>query len=429
MAPRLAALAAGCLGLLVFGGGAALLATVAGPGPILPILLAGGAGALAGIGGAGLLRQRALRRADAERSDRRLGGVEREVAERKQAEAALARSRTQLRQAAAAAGLTYAEADLAAGRMSWGENYPAVMGFALPGGAEGGELAACRMTFLAHVAPADRDTVAAALRDLHDGLPVGPVDYRLVGDDGRERWIETRWILAPGEDGAPARTFSTSLDITARKHAEEHIRTLMSEVNHRAKNLLAVVQSIARLTVRDSPPRAFAEDLVGRLQSLGASQDLIVRGGWQSVELGALVRAQLDHLGAALGRQVAFAGPAVTLAPGAAQGIGMALHELATNALKYGALSRPAGRIEIAWTVGAGGDARFVMRWTERAGPPVSPPARQGYGRTVIERVVAQAAGGSVALRFDPEGLSWVLDAPARRLLRPADGGEAEPAS
>jgi PAS domain S-box-containing protein len=361
-------------------------------------------------------------RGRAERDDTgrvaRIVGSATDINERKQAETALARGRAQLHQAAAAARLTYAEADLVAGRMSWGENYAEVMGFALPGGPEGGDLAACRAAFLAHVAEADRDAVGAALRAFHAGEAIGPVDYRLLGDDGRERWIETRWTMAPGEDGNPARTFSTSLDITARKRSEEHIRLLMDEVNHRAKNLLAVVQSIARLTIRDSPPQAFARNLVDRLQSLGASQDLIVRSGWQGVDLAGLVRAQLDHLGPALDRQVSIGGPRLWLPPAAAQGIGMALHELATNALKHGSLSSGAGRVEIAWTIGASADSRFAMSWVERGGPPVPPPGRRGFGHTVIERMAAQSVGGTVDLRFDPAGLRWRLEAPADRLLR-----------
>jgi PAS domain S-box-containing protein len=358
---------------------------------------------------------------------RRLVGVSFDISARKRAESALTRSRAELRQAAEAAGLTYAEADLVAGRFSWADNYAAVMGFAPPGGPGAVDLAAARAAFLDHVGPADRGRVAAALQAFHAGEAIGPVEYRLRGDDGRERWIETRWTMAAGEDGRPLRTFSTSLDVTQHKQAEEQIRLLMDEVNHRAKNLLAVVQSITRLTVRDSPPEAFAEDLVHRLQSLGASQDLIVRAGWQGVDLAHLARAQLDHLGGAAEQQVAIAGPPLTLQPTAAQGIGMALHELATNALKYGALSMPAGRVQVGWSLADEPGPVFRMHWIERGGPPVSPPRRRGFGHTVVERMAARAVDGSVSLRFDPEGVRWQLEAPADRLLHPAGEAIAQP--
>jgi PAS domain S-box-containing protein len=208
-------------------------------------------------------------------------------------------------------------------------------------------------------------------------------------------------------------------DITERKQAEAHIHILMGEVNHRAKNLLAVVQSIARQTARDADPMKFADSLSQRLQSLSASQDLIISDDWQGVAVGALVESQLSHLVSLASGRVRIDGPPVSMTPAAAQGIGMALHELATNAIKYGALSGDAGTVQIKWQVtGDEPDRHFSMSWTEHGGPAVNPPRRQGFGHTVIERMAAYSVGGNVDLDYHVDGLNWTLTAPADQVLK-----------
>jgi PAS domain S-box-containing protein len=212
-------------------------------------------------------------------------------------------------------------------------------------------------------------------------------------------------------------TLETNRDITARKQAEEQVRLLMREANHRAKNILSVVQAIARQTAAREP-----EDFVGRfterLHALAANQDLLIRNEWKGVDVEDLVRAQLAHFADLVGSRIAVDGPKLRLNAAAAQAIGLAMHELATNAGKYGALSTDEGRVDVGW--GTEGNT-FTTSWTERDGPPVSAPERRGFGTTVVEQMAKQSVGGVVELNYAPSGLSWRLTCPAATALESWD--------
>lgn len=202
-----------------------------------------------------------------------------------------------------------------------------------------------------------------------------------------------------------------------RRQQEEQIHMLMREVNHRSKNVLAVVQSIARSTAKSSPEQ-FVERFSERVLSLAASHDLLVSNNWRWTDLQDLVRAQLAHLGDLIGTRIQLAGPHVHLSSSAAQIIGMALHELATNASKYGALANETGSVAISWSWE--GDAiapqQFKMSWIERGGPPVAAPETKGFGSTVIDRLVRTTLSASVDLAFTPAGFEWHLQCPAEAL-------------
>jgi|GEM_PF-957272 len=201
-------------------------------------------------------------------------------------------------------------------------------------------------------------------------------------------------------------------DLSERQRYDEHIRYLMREVNHRSKNLLTVVLSMARQTARSSPPVEFIDRFSKRLYSLSGSQDLIVQGNWGGVSVKDLVQSQLRHLGEGLqANGIRLDGPDMTLTPTAAQGIGMALHELSTNAMKYGSLSISGGTVSIDWSTTEDGKS-FSIRWKEAGGPLVSTPEHSGFGRTVIERMAALSVGGAVELDYAPEGVQWQLTAP-----------------
>jgi PAS domain S-box-containing protein len=272
------------------------------------------------------------------------------------------------------------------------------------------------------VHPDDVDKVLAAIEASLD--PVDPkrsaTEFRLRRADGEIRWVETLG-LADFEGAGPERRAAsfggTIQDITERKEREEKEHLLMREINHRAKNMLSVVDAIAHQTATKNP-EDFVERFSERIQALSANQDLLVRNEWNGVEIADLVRAQLAHFADLIGSRIAMHGPKLRLNPAAAQAIGLALHELSTNAGKYGALSTEAGRVDVGW--GADRDT-LTMSWTEREGPVVSAPKRRGFGTVVLETMAARSVDGKVDLSCAPSGLTWRLTCPAANALEPSE--------
>lgn len=215
-------------------------------------------------------------------------------------------------------------------------------------------------------------------------------------------------------------------DISERKRREEHVKLLLNEVNHRSKNMLSVVQAVAQRTIA-SDRGDFIERFSERLQALAANQDLLVKNGWRGVDIAELVRSQLAHFGDLVGSRITLEGPPLRVAATAAQAIGMALHELATNAGKYGALSNAQGEVSISWTIDpeGAGERRFSLSWTERGGPQVHPPARTGFGTEIIRDLPAGQLAAEVALDYSSGGLSWRMTCRPDKLLDDA-GGEAQ---
>ena len=212
-------------------------------------------------------------------------------------------------------------------------------------------------------------------------------------------------------------------DISERKAREKHIEFLMRELSHRSKNLLAVVQAIAGQTARYSDSmNEFQTRFSQRLHAMARAQDLLVARNWEGAQLVDLVRSQMAPFTEDVSERIEMSGPELDLRPDAVHSITLALHELATNAAKYGALSVPDGRVAVSWQL-ANADAdgpRFRMSWRERSGPPVSAPDRKGFGHVVIADMVGNALRGNVDLRFEPDGLRWTLDAPAASVIKRA---------
>ena len=195
----------------------------------------------------------------------------------------------------------------------------------------------------------------------------------------------------------------------------------MQEVNHRANNLLAVVQAMA-YNMQNTDPQQFVHRLTQRISALAASNKLLVSGRWQGVAIEELVRSQLSPF-LNMAERAVLSGPALTLNPAAGQAIGMALHELATNAVKYGALSVASGTIRVAWNVtGVDAQRSFEMSWLERGGPTVTAPQRMGFGHTVIAQLTEDTLGGKVRLNFAGDGLRWKLACPSARVLETQTG-------
>jgi PAS domain S-box-containing protein len=270
-------------------------------------------------------------------------------------------------------------------------------------------------------ARAHGDRSGEALQQIRQMIPTKPeaeqTERTVRTKDGRDRiWRFVTSALGTQSDGRDL-FICVAEDLTERKAHEEQVHLMMREASHRAKNMLSLVQAIARQTAAGAP-----EDFVGRfterIQSLAANQDLLVRNEWQGVDVEDLVRAQFAHFADLVGSRIAVHGPQLRLNATAAQAIGLALHELATNAGKYGALSTHSGRVDVCW----GTDADILtMSWAERDGPPVSPPTRRGFGSTVIVSMAEATVGGGVQLDYAPSGLVWRLTCPAANVL---EGGE-----
>jgi two-component sensor histidine kinase len=152
--------------------------------------------------------------------------------------------------------------------------------------------------------------------------------------------------------------------------------------------------------------------------ALSASQDLLVQSDWRGVDLRSLIRSQLAHLDDLVGTRIKLGDVSVRVSPAAAQTLGMALHELATNAAKHGALSVPAGTVHITWSVVEEAPAqRFIMRWTEQGGPPVQQPSRLGFGHTVMKSAVEHGLDADVCLEYERAGVQWSINAPVDAII------------
>lgn len=205
-------------------------------------------------------------------------------------------------------------------------------------------------------------------------------------------------------------------DISERKEQEAHLRLVMRELSHRSKNLLAVIQAMARQTARSSSDlEEFEKNYSQRLQALSASQDLIVHQNWHGAPLAELLRSILVPFADDVDARIDLRGPNLNVTPTAAQNLALSIHELATNASKYGALSVPAGRVSLTWAIerADNGDDQVRISWREKGGPPVKEPRRKGFGHVVIEKMIAQALDADVEHVFAPEGVTWTLHMPA----------------
>jgi PAS domain S-box-containing protein len=233
--------------------------------------------------------------------------------------------------------------------------------------------------------------------------------------DGSEFPVDI--MLSPMEIDQRSLVLAMIRDITERKRAEARVQWLMREVNHRAKNILSVVQAMAQQT-RAGLGQEFVSEFEERIQGLSASYDLLANNKWQNVPLAELVRVQLAHFSNLADGRIAVHGPDFWITSAAAQTIGMALHELATNAGKYGALSTDGGRVDVAWRLERTDDDghRFTMEWGESGGPTVVAPTRHGFGWTVLCQMTKMSLGADVTLEFAPAGVVWRLACPADRV-------------
>ncbi len=238
-------------------------------------------------------------------------------------------------------------------------------------------------------------------------------DLFALHKDGREIPVEIG--LSPFRTSRGLMALTAVVDISARKRDEAHRDLLIAELNHRVKNSLAVIQSIANQTFKGdrATPEAKAA-FEGRLIALACAHDLLTRSSWESAALTDLATDTLQAQ-AVNKQRISIAGPPVLLKPRSALALAMAFHELSTNAAKYGALSSDAGLIDVSWTKSEGPQPRLTLVWREQGGPPVAPPARRGFGSLLLERMLAVDLEGEVSADFRPDGLICTISAPLEK--------------
>ena len=254
------------------------------------------------------------------------------------------------------------------------------------------------------VHPEDREQVRRRKRQILEQEEQYQLTYRIRRPSGEVRWVMDRGQVERDRAGKALRVIGVLLDITDLKAAEQRQRLLFDELNHRVKNTLAVVQSLALQTLRSKPdPQAFAQAFGERLMSLSRAHDLLAQSAWRGAPLHKIVGAVLEPFAAQSGR-IAIAGEAVDLPANATITLALMLNELATNAAKYGALSGEAGKVDISWTVvSAGEELAIELLWREQGGPPVTAPRRQGFGSRLLTASARQIKG-ELEMAFPPTG-------------------------
>ena len=348
---------------------------------------------------------------DAKGIPRRMIGSNFDITERRRNENKLTQTLAIIELANDAGEIGIWNNDIAARKGAWDERARAIFG--LPSDSDG-------INFQAFWDIIHRDDLRRVKSTLAQALKSGEkfaLECRISHPERSLRWVRIRGQadLDPLSRRA-VRMTGIVFDITERREREAHLRFLLREITHRSKNLLAVIQAMARQTGSAAASlEDFQTRFSARLQGLAASHDLLVTEDWHGAFMSDIVRAQIGPFADLIGERITLSGERLQLKPEAAQNIGLALHELTTNAAKYGSLANSVGKVDICWSVvsGANGDSRLKVVWRESGGPIVMPPARRGFGSIVTERIVARALEGNVALEFVPHGVTWTLEIPA----------------
>ena len=331
--------------------------------------------------------------------------VVRDVTERKRREAALRESEARFRHMADSAPaliwMTDAEGEVTFANMHYDYMF----------GRPAAEMrrAGWRQVVVAEDVAAFETAFEAAFRER---LPLR-CEVRVRDKDHRVRWLRCEGVPRLDDRGTFLGYTGCNVDITESKSADERQRLLINELNHRVKNTLATVQSIAAQTLRNagSPDQA-RRDLDERLIALSRAHDVLTRENWEGANLRAVVTQAVDPYRGDRVERFRTSGPQVRLSPRMALALSMALQELATNAVKYGALSREKGLVAIEWTVRPGAEPALRLTWTESGGPRVVAPRRRGFGSRLIERSLAHDLNGTVVIDFDPQGVVCTIEAP-----------------
>jgi PAS domain S-box-containing protein len=330
-------------------------------------------------------------------------------AERRQHEAVLSESEALLQEALTAGAVTAFDWNLRTGSARHSENAAQILGLDPQKDMTAAE-------FISRVHPEDRARFKSTIRGVHPDKPSYAITFRYVRPDGQEVWLEETARADFDDAGTVIRLKGLTRDITARKRAEQRQDMLAAELDHRVKNVLSRVAVAAMYTRQGSRSMdEFVRALDGRIQSMAAAHSLLSESRWHGVGLTDLVRHQLAPY--ANDANAAVSGPDVMLSAAETQALAMVIHELITNAAKYGALSTPSGSVSLDWDQmpGADGTPRLLMTWRETGGPPIPVPGRSGYGTSLIRDLIPHELGGKVELELAPTGVTCRIEIPLRR--------------
>jgi len=330
-------------------------------------------------------------------------------AERRQHEAVLSESEALLQEALTAGAVTAFDWNMLTGWARHSENAAQILGLDPQRDMTAAE-------FLSRVHPEDRARFKATVRGVRPERPSYAVTFRYIRPDGQEVWLEETARADFNEAGSVIRLKGLTRDISERKRAEQRQDMLAAELDHRVKNVLSRVAVAAMYTRQGSRSMdEFVRALDGRIQSMAAAHALLSESRWHGVGLSDLVRHQLAPY--ATDANAAVSGPDVMLSAAETQALAMVIHELITNAAKYGALSTPTGSVSLDWdqTPGADGTPRLLMTWRETGGPPITAPSRSGYGTSLIRDLIPHELGGKVELELAPAGVTCRIEIPLRR--------------
>ena len=339
-------------------------------------------------------------------------------AERREQEAVLAEGETQLQEALAVGAVVAFEWDTSTDLVRRSNNAAQILGYDPQQTFD----SAC---FVARIHPDDLGRRKELLRNLNPNNAAASITFRFLRPDGRQIWLQE---TSQGEFDAAGRLVRLKglvLDITERKHAEEHQGLLLAELDHRVKNILARVAVVAKYTLEgDRPTKELIQTLDGRIQSLADAHTMLSQSHWRGVSLVDLVRRQLAPY--TTETNIVISGPDITLSAVPTQALAMVLQELVTNAVKYGSLSTPYGKVSVNWDRrdGTDGAARVVIAWRETGGPPTKAPSHSSYGTDLIRNLIPHELGGTVDLVLAPEGARCDIEIP----LRSANAKSAVPA-
>jgi PAS domain S-box-containing protein len=301
--------------------------------------------------------------------------------------------------------------DLSTNQIVWDEGQHAIYGVTP------GEFAVTPANFKVLILPEDWERLQVGMDALlRDGAP-HQAEYRIRRPNSEIRWCASTAAASQDETGKVVRISGVTMDITERKEAEERQALLAREVDHRAKNAMAIVQSIVRLTKAESISE-YANVIEGRIKALSRAHALLSDTRWQGAEMAKLVEEELAPYRSGHADRIRIAGPKVVLEPTTAQTLALALHELSTNAVKYGSLSQASGRLELNWDVLPN---EIVVTWRETGGPAVQKPSQTGFGAKIITSSIERQLEGKVSFDWRPEGLFCELRAPRRQSTESAD--------